>query len=202
MAFSRTQIISLALGLMGKAGINVIGNDPLTAQADAVFDLLLPANMQKMSCRFATTSVQLSLTPEVPVSPNWSYIYAMPGDFLKLVGLDPVPLTYEIYGNKIYTNYSGGSPLYLEYVRPVMPEQLSPVFVQFFVTEIAMWLAASNAQNANLTSFFRDQAQIYRAEASAIDAQNRPSIPMQSSPVVEIRSVGFGANFNNNVRIF
>lgn len=191
MAFSRIQIISMVVGLLGKYGINTIGTDPLSNQASLILDLVLPASMQKMSSRFGTTIVQLSLSNQTPSGTQWRYMYPLPGDYLKLITLDPGGLDFEIYENGfIYTNYGPTSPLYLEYVRAVMPEALSAVFVDYLTMAVAARLAIGSTHNAQMAPFMKDWADTLKAEASAIDAQNRPQTAMQSSSVIQWRMVG------------
>jgi hypothetical protein len=189
MALTKVQIISAALQVLGKKGISSLGLDDISNSAETAFDFLLPAELQATQWRFASTLQRLSqvvitLPPEIP----WSYVYALPGDYLKLITLYPAGCEFEIYKqNQVYTNIS--SSIWLEYVYLVDAVDLPAYFVKYFIYALASWLCATNAQNPALTASIKQDMKDFKMEAMAIDANNRPQTPIQSRPMISNRFV-------------
>lgn len=193
MAFTRTQIISNAVALLGKGIISSTqGQSSLVDTAGQAFDFLLPAKMSEHFWRFATTIVQLSQVNQIPVVTNWAYIYQLPGDYLETVRVYPQQYNWEIYQGAnqipvIYSNFNG--PFYLEYVRQVDPTLLPNYFVHYFVYEIAFYLSLSSAQQTAYTPLLEKQRDFQLGVAQAKDAQNRPQSPLASQPIITNRFV-------------
>jgi len=188
MPFTKVQIISRAFNLIGKGSISNIGTDQLSAAASDAFDLLLEADLSGGMWRFAADIIQLNQLVQVPIDSRFRYIYQLPSDYLKLIRLYPQTWDFEIYKDgKIYTNVNNN--LFLEYIRMVDVTALPPYFVKYITHELASWLAASNAQQPALTQYLDQKTDIYRSQAMAFDAQNRPQTPMVSAPVISNRFI-------------
>jgi len=193
MAFTRTQIISNAVALLGKKIItSTVNQSDLVDAAGQAFDFLLPSVLSEHFWRFATTIIQLPQTNIVPVVTNWRYVYQLPGDYLETVRVYPQQYGWEIYqGNMqipvIYTNFNG--PFYLEYVRLIDVTLLPYYFVHYFVYEIAYYLALSSAQQMQYAPVLKADRDIQLGIAQAKDAQNRPQTPLASQPIITNRFV-------------
>lgn len=191
MALSKTVIISNAISLLGHAPIITLDQpDDLTVSAEQAYDLLLPGALSANPWRFAVQIQQLSKSIEVPpTNTGWQSIYLLPADFLKTIRMHPQSYQYEFFeSKKIYTNFSGD--VAMEYVFEPDVSLLPPHFTNYFVYEIAAYLALSNAQRPDYYRALEQRRITALATAAAIDAQNRPQSPLASSPVLNNRHLG------------
>ncbi len=192
MPLTRVQIISQALTLMGKKPImNLTNQSDIVTAADQAFDMLLSDTISKGFFRFTTTIVQLQQSVNTPLGGYWRYSYPLPANYVKLVHLYPVTYDFEIYeNNNLYTNFnSQNAKLFLEYEFVPLVQNLPPYFVKYFIYELALYLALSNAQRPDYYSELKGERTILLAQAQAADAQNRPQTPLQSAPMLTRRYV-------------
>ncbi len=186
---SKTRIISLAIGLMGHKPIQSLENaDDLVVSAEQAFDLLLPSVLSKIPWRFATQIAQLSKLNIPPVSKAWSYVYSLPAGWLKTIRMHPQTYAWDIYENKqMYTNFNG--EWYMEYVFQPDTQLLPESFVEYFIYEIACFLALSSAQSTGYYQILEAKRIQLQAFASASDAQNRPQGSQILFPVLANRNI-------------
>ena len=192
MAFSRVQIISYSLTLMGRKPVSSLTNQgDIVTSADQAFDLLLTSALSIGFWRFATTIATLQKLDETPVGGYWMYSYMLPANYLKLVRLYPHTYNFEMYDNsRMYSNYNNKfQPFYLEYVYKPDETLLPPYFIKYFSFELASYLALSNAQAPDYLSEIERRRAIELSIAQAADAQNRPQSPLYSKPMLEVRYV-------------
>ena len=192
MPLTRVQIISQSLTLLGKKPIlNLTNQSDIVTSANDAFDMLLQDTISKGFFRFATRIVQLNQNVNTPIGGYWLYNYTLPADYVKLVHLWPVMYDFEIYeNNSLYSNFNNSSqPLYLEYEFTPLVQSLPPYFVKYFIYELAMHLALSNAQRPDYFDALKSERTILLAQAQAADSQNRPQTPLQSAPMLTRRFV-------------
>ncbi len=192
MAFSRVQIISYALTLMGRKPVSSLVNQgDIVTSADQAFDLLLTSALSIGFWRFATTIATLQKLPETPVGGYWMYSYMLPANYLKMVHLYPHTYDFELYSNsRLYSNYNNQyQPLYIEHIYLPSETLLPPYFVKYFSFELAAYLALSNAQAPDYLAELERRRAIELSIAQAADAQNRPQSPLMSKPMLECRYV-------------
>lgn len=189
MALTKVQVISSALLQLGHAPIvSLTDGDPLVQAAEAAFDLKLPSVLASGNWRFATQIQQLSLSVE-PAPYPWKAIYLLPAGFLKMLRTFPNIYVWDIYNNeKIYTDFQ--SSWYMEYVYQPDVSHLPAHFVDYFVYEIAAYLALSNAQSAPFFSVLEGKRVQMQAMAHAIETQNRPQFSQVNFPVLNNRYIG------------
>lgn len=190
MAYSKVQIISLALDKIGKDPINAIGNKPIEVTADLVYTALLGAELSTGIWRFAVRLADLPLTTTVPILPSWRYAYQLPADFGRLWRLHPQTYNFEIFqGNYLYSNVT---PLVIEYSSlSIDATELPWYFIDFFVFALADRLSLGNAQNPQLVGALEGKALQLRTLALAVDAQNRPCSAIVNAPVITSRFRGW-----------
>jgi len=208
MASTQVQIISNALSIMGKKPIiSLDDNSDIVTAAVQAFNYLLPSILAKYFWRFATTIAQLQQLNIKPVGNYWSYAYALPPDYLKLVHLYPPNWDFEIYNNQqLYSNFNStiqyippppsppqplpaANPLYIEYQFLPLVQFLPDYFNEYFAYELASYLCLTNAQSVNYFQVLRPRADFLLQSALAADAQNRPQTPLQSAPMISRRYV-------------
>lgn len=189
MAQSKVNMISNAIALLGHAPISSLTNgDQMVVAAEQAFDMLLPAILAQNNWRFATQIQQLSESVEVPPIP-WQTIYLLPAGWLKTIRVYPNIYVWDIYENsKVYAQYSG--VWFMEYVFQPDISKLPPHFVQYFVYEIAAYLALSSAQRPDFYAPLEAKRTTAYAMCAAVEAQNRPQFTQATFPVLNNRMLG------------
>jgi hypothetical protein len=191
MAQSKTTIISNAITSLGHKPIQTLDNaDNLVTAAEQAFDMLLPSILSLGNWRFAIQIAQLSESLEKPPSgSNWTKTYYLPAGYLANVRIYPQNYVYDIYAdNKLFTNWEG--EIWMEYAYLVEPSALPAHFVNYFVFEIAAYLALSNAQKPEFYNALESKRITQLAMAAAIDAKNRPNFSLVDFPVLSNRYIG------------
>lgn len=200
MSLTKVQIISNALLQLGhQPVVSLTDGDQLVVAAESAYDFLLPAVLSSGNWRFAVQIAQLSYLNETPPYP-WSSVYLLPAGYLKNLRLYPNIYDYDIYNNsRIYTYYPNtAQPLMMEYVFQPDVSMLPAHFVQYFIYEIAAFLALSNAQNTSYYQVLEAKRMNLMALANAIETQNRPQFSQINFPMLDNRYVStlVGNSFN------
>ncbi len=190
MSMTQTQIISNALCLIGsKPVLSTAGNiSDIVQAAVQAYNFLINSVLSKGPWRFAIKIVQVPMLVATPPVSNWQYIYQLPGDFLKMIRQYPHNYAYELYsGGQMYSNINGD--LFIEYV--FLPEQTAypDYFNNYMVYELACYLALASAQSPQYYAPLKQERDYQMAVAMASDAQNRPSTPLMSTPMIDNRYV-------------
>jgi hypothetical protein len=192
MAYSKTSIISLAVSLLGHKPIQTLDNaDDLVTSAEQAFDILLPSVLSTGNWRFSMQIQQLSLSPIIPPPETyWQNVYYLPAGYLKNIRIIPQNYVYEIYaGGLIYCNWGTQSPVYMEYAFLPDIAQIPAVFINYFIYELASFLALSNAQKVDYYAALESKRILQLAIAAATDAQNRPQFSQVDIPVLNRRNI-------------
>jgi hypothetical protein len=192
MAVSKTSIISLAVMLMGHKPIKNLDNaDDLVIAAEQAYDILLPSVLSTGNWRFSMQIQQLSLSPIIPpIQTNWQNVYYLPSGYLKNIRIIPQNYVYEIYaGGLIYCNWGTLTPVFMEYAFLPDVSQIPMVFINYFIYEIAAFLALSNAQKTDYFNALEAKRITQLAIAAATDAQNRPQFSQVDIPVLNKRNI-------------
>lgn len=186
---TETIVLSNAVALLGHAPItSLTGNDKLVLAAQQAYQMLLPSVLSKNDWRFAVNIAPLVQSAVIPPSP-WKIVYNLPSGYLKLIRLYPNIYEWEIYNNsQLYSIINGN--LQIEYVFQPEVSQLPGYFVNYFVYEIAYYLALSNAQKPEYAAALASERDKQFSMAAAIDAQNRPNFSQVLFPVLVNRSIG------------
>lgn len=191
MAITKTQIISLAVTQLGHKPVTSLDNaDDLVVAAEQAYDILLPSVLSSGNWRFAMQIQQLSRSPDVPpVGVPWTSIYLLPSGYLKNIQIFPNNYAYEIYQNsQIYSNWNGN--YWMEFAFQPNEAELTPSFVNYFVYEIAAYLALSNAQKPEYYATLEQKRITALAMAAATDAANRPNFSQIIFPALAQRHIG------------
>ena len=192
MAYTKTSIISLAVMLLGHRPIQTLDNaDDLVIAAEQAFDILLPSVLGTGNWRFAMKIEQLVLSTQVPpLQTNWQNIYLLPAGYLKNIRIIPDNYDYEIYSNsQIWCNWGTQSPIFMEFAYLPVIATIPATFINYFIYEIACFLALSNAQKPDYASFLESKKNTQWAIAAASDAQNRPQFVQWDIPMLANRNI-------------
>lgn len=165
--------------------------DDMVIAAEQAFDIMLPAVLATGNWRFSMKIEQLVLTTQVPPpQTGWTQIYLLPAGYLKNIRIIPQNYVYEIYSNnQIWCNWGSQSPVYMEFAYQPDIAQLPPWFVNYFIYEIADFLALANAQKPDYASYLTNQKNVKWAIAAAADAQNRPNFVQYNIPMLTKRNI-------------
>lgn len=192
MAYSKTSILSLAVQLLGHKPIQTLDNqDDLVTSAEQAFDILLPSILGTGNWRFSIKIEQLVLSTLVPpLQTNWQQIYLLPAGYLKNIRIIPQNYVYEIYSNsQIWCNWGTQSPVFMEFAYLPEIATLPAYFINYFIYEIACFLALSSAQKPDYFSALLAQKNVQWAIAAATDAQNRPQFVQWEIPMLTKRNI-------------
>jgi len=189
MAQSKEAIVSNAITLLGHAPIVSLENgDQMVVAAEQAFDMLLPGVLAQNNWRFAAQIQQLSESVEVPPRP-WHTIYLLPAGWLKTIRVYPNIYVWEIYENsKVYAQFQG--EFWMEYIFQPDISKLPYHFVQYFIYEIAAYLALSSAQRPDFYAPLEAKRVQAYAMCAAVEAQNRPQFTQATFPVLNNRMLG------------
>lgn len=192
MAVTKTSIISLALMLLGHAPITTLENaDDITTAASQAFDVLLPSVLATGNWRFAIQIQQLSLSTMIPpTQTGWNNIYLLPSGYLKNIRIIPENFVYEIYqSSQIWCNWGTQSTVFMEFAFQPDISQLPAPFINYFIYEIASFMALSNAQKPEYYNVLEQKRINQLAIAAAQDAQNRPQLNPVIFPALNNRNI-------------
>jgi hypothetical protein len=180
---------SNAITLLGHAPIvSFDGGDQMVVAVEQAFDMLLPSVLAQNNWRFAAQIQQLSISIEVPPSP-WKTIYLLPAGWLKTIRVFPQTYAWEIYENsKVYAAFQG--QFWMEYIFQPDISKLPAHFVQYFIYELAAYLALSSAQRPDFYSPIEAKRVTAYAMCAAVEAQNRPQFTQATFPVLNNRMLG------------
>jgi hypothetical protein len=193
MPFTKDQIVSRSLTILGKGPISTIANGgDIAAALSEGYDFIYPKEITEGAWRFAVKYDQLSQVALVTI-PNeipYNYVYQLPTDLLFLWRLWPRTLDFQIYEDWLYANIGGAQALYAEY--RFLPNILN--VPMYFSNYLAYALAADYAMpvtnNERYIEVIKSQAEMERAKAMAIDAQQHPNLGIQDQPYIEVRGGG------------
>ncbi len=191
MATTKELIISNSVVQLGHKPIQSLDNaDDLVISAEQAYNMLLPSILSSGNWRFATQIAQLSQLNETPpVDFYWTTVYQLPAGYLSNIRVYPQNYDYDIYtNNRLYTNWNGA--VWMEYTFLVDPAHLPASFVNYFVYEIAAYLALSNAEKPDYYQALEGKRQLQLGIAMATDAKSRPNFSQVSFPVIDKRQIG------------
>lgn len=116
---------------------------------------------------------KLVLPPESIRLDDWEYVYQLPGDSVRVLGLRTL-LRFGISGDQLYTDDQAAR---LVYIADVPESQWPPHFRQLVVVDLCLALAIALTDSSS-------RAQIYQREAARIRPRARAVDSMQTPPQV------------------
>lgn len=169
----------------------LVDADSMVTAAEQAYDILLPSVLGTGNWRFSMKIEQLVLSTEVPpIQTNWQQIYLLPAGYLKNIRIIPQNYVYEIYSNnQIWCNWGTQSPVFMEFAYLPETATLPATFINYFIYEIATFLALNNAQKPDYASFLEQKKNTQWAIAAAADAQNRPQFVDWEIPMLTKRNI-------------
>lgn len=183
MATTKIELINAALTVLGQEPItSVTDPDNETARkVNRIYDTVRRAVLRKHFWNFAMKEVELSLLTTVPVLDDFTTVFQLPTDFIRLkktsLGDDDA---YKIKGKTIYCN---ADTLMIEYVYDCTdPNAFDSTFIEAFAAALAGTLGYSITTNATLAKNVQDGARDALQNAKSIDSQEEtPDKPRSGS---------------------
>lgn len=182
---SKIDLVSAALVLIGDAPINTLtGNSRAQQVANSLYSNIVQNELSKHRWGFARKKAQLALTTETPTDSEWSSIYQMPTDLIALIKIYP-NRSFQILGDKIYTNSSGA--LYCDYIQNAPESLWPPYFAKMIEYALAVDFATSirdsSSIQANMVALYENASRMARYT----DSQQHPQEPIQHRPFINVR---------------
>lgn len=186
MALSDLDVVNDALIRIGAETIPSFEDASATARATAqVYRTVRRRLLADHPWVFAIRSVipaQLVLTSVQRRLLYGRYVYQMPSDLLRVMGLESFG-DFQLSGDQLYTDdlmtavtVTNPTPPGLVYVADVSPNLWAPWFDELIVLELAAAFAISITDQSGRAELYRGQADKQARRARAIDSQSTPPI--------------------------
>lgn len=168
---SKVEICNLALTQLGADRITNIDDDSENARKmNAVYDRILRSMLRKHPWNFASKESALATLSETPVNTEYTYVFQLPSDFVRLVKTDLEETDdYKILGKKIYSNEESLILKYIYFCED--PNQYDDLFIDAFAARLASELAFSISGDKQLAKMADDLYREKLREAKTIDSQ-------------------------------
>lgn len=184
MAWSKLDMINLAMNALGKKSVNdLLDSGEFADSVSRAFDVLYPFEIAHYDWRFATKIQPLSLTLDTPLDPFYKYAYNLPSNYLANRRLLPL-CDFQIYENQLWANVNS---LLMEYRFLPDPTQCPAYFANYFSLVLANRFALTVAEDSNLAKNMKSDLILAKATAMFTDGQSRPTTPLFRNPVIDAR---------------
>lgn len=183
------KVCSRASVLIGGDEIQSFTDGTLESSvADSVYEDIVRAALTNTRWRFATNQQQLNRLEAAPTG-RWEAAYQLPSETLLVHALtvNDVPIKYDIYGDKAYTNSSSTDVVIADFTYRA-DEQNWPSFFTLAVQHmLAGTFAISIARDASLSQLMDQKAQLFMAQARRADSQQQTTRKLNTSRFITQR---------------
>lgn len=183
------KVCSRASVLIGGDEIQSFTDGTLESSvADSVYEDIVRAALTNTRWRFATNQQQLNRLEAAPTG-RWEAAYQLPSETLLVHALtvNDVPIKYDIYGDKAYTNSSSTEVVIADFTYRA-DEQNWPSFFTLAVQHmLAGTFAISIARDASLSQLMDQKAQLFMAQARRADSQQQTTRKLNTSRFITQR---------------
>jgi len=178
---------------IANVALTALGADPITSLSDPesenarkvnrVYDTVRKATLRKHFWNFAMKEAQLARLTTVPVLDDYTYIFQLPSDYIRLKKTDLDIAngdTYKIKGRCIYCN---STSLKIEYVYDCDdPNLYDAEFIEAFAAALADVLAYPITTNATMAQTVKAEARDKLRTAKSTDSmEETPDKPTRGS---------------------
>jgi len=183
------KVCSRASVLIGGDEIQSFTDGTLESSvADSVYEDIVRAALTNTRWRFATNQQQLNRLEAAPTG-RWEAAYQLPSETLLVHALtvNDVPIKYDIYGDKAYTNSSSTDVVIADFTYRA-DEQNWPSFFTLAVQHmLAGTFAISIARDSTLSQLMDQKAQLFMAQARRDDSQQQTTRKLNTSRFITQR---------------
>lgn len=175
------DICNLSLSILGSPKIHNLDDDTNAARlCKVLYPFVRDKLFRDHIWTFATDFATLAELDETSPDSNYTYIYQLPYDCLRVIALDSATEDFRIVGKKLLANYT---PVILTYSKRVEDAtQFDMLFVEALQYALAAELALAMTQNAKLAEYAREQYERRLQNARTVNAQENTRA-YQNEPV-------------------
>jgi hypothetical protein len=182
---TKVEIANVALTALGADPISDL-NDPdneNSRKVKRVYDTIRRSTLRKHFWNFAMKEIALSRLTDVPILDDYTYVFQLPPDYVRLKKTDLATEsgdTYKIKGKRIYCN---STSLKIEYVYDCDdPNEYDSEFIMAFAGALADILAYPITTNATMAGQVKIDAKKMLDQAKSSDSmEETPDKPQQGS---------------------
>jgi len=196
---SEVDICNLALSHVKQRPVVQI--DPPTSAAENLcavwYHQVRRATLRGHVWNFALKRVKLTPDPSAVPLFGFTHAYLKPSDWVRFIGRYDdlgskiVPDDYELEGNYYYTNGEDSQSINIRYIYDhVHVSKFDPLFISLFAINLAIILAPNFSGTENRVKVLVELQKEIKAEATAIDGQERPPRRIQKSKFITARRQG------------
>lgn len=185
MAISNVAIANIALTMLSANRITSLTQDDESARrVNAIYEFERDALLYEHNWNFARKEVELSLLDEESVTGDWSYIYQLPTDCIRVIRM-VYDNEFAIFDKKLHSNSDLAK---IEYIyRVVDEEKFSAGFVKAFASRLAMELSYGITNSATVANMMKERYVVALNEAKWSDSQEGSGTRVITGSFIENR---------------
>ena len=175
----------------------LIGAEPITSFDDGTTEALVAVNMYEdiarsnlcsTRWRFATEQKVLNKLTEEPTG-RFDAAYQLPNDLLMLhaVTINDLPVEYQVYGNKVFTNFTTTNNFVADYTYRASEVDWPSYFTIAVEYAMASVFAGSVARDPDLISVMENKYEIAMRRARSLDSQQQTTRKLTTSRFITER---------------
>ena len=188
-ATTDVSVASRALVLIGDTPISAFdGSSTGAIVAENIYDTIIADLLTQHPWRFSVRQSDLShleATPEALFTDAWQ----IPTDALlvRRVIVNGSDVTYEIYGDKIFSNFDETNTLTANYIFRSLEQDWPPYFLFAAQLQLAAMFSMSVAGKPDMSADFETKADFALRKARAIDSQSDTTHNIQTTRFIDMR---------------
>jgi hypothetical protein len=195
---SEVDICNLALDLLKQDAITQI--DPPNSVTEAIcarhYHQVRRRTLRAHVWNFAAARKQISPDGTAPLF-EYTHAYDLPNDFIRYVGrYDELGTLiseeeYDLEQNQLLLNGEDNTAINIKYIKDATEVvKFDPLFIDLFVVNLAIRIAPKFTAGEKRLATLAEMQKEIKAEATAIDGQERPPRRVQRSKWVSARRLG------------
>ena len=188
MSTSAASIASSALSFLGEAAILTLLDESTRARlCNQHFEVIRDALLASHPWNFAKKRVSLvAVDTDAPVF-DYSYTFALPSDYLRMVKVSPDWAEFEIQGADLVTDVADIDISYVH--RMIDYGAYNPMFILAFEYKLAAAIAPVLKSDYKIAQAYEQMWQYWDRAAKIMDAQDERSKEAKSDDLIEVRRV-------------
>lgn len=168
----------------------LLGHTPISSFEDGSTGSIIAKNLYEQSYlslltghrwRFSVKKAKLARLTTAPLD-EYLYAFQLPSDHLYLI--KTTSTSYQVYGDKLYTNDLEVS---IDYTYRVMEDLLPPYFVKMLEFFLAQQFAVSLTGSMDKGNYFARMYQFESKKAKFADSTQTPQDTFTDSPYTRVR---------------
>lgn len=172
------EICSHALTLLGADEIITFQDETREANiCNKIYELTVRTCLADRNWSFAQNQIQLNKLSQIPLF-GYSAAFALPSDYIRLVGKDNPGLPHSIKESFLYCN---ASEIKVNYIFRASEEKFPPHFITYLIDTLCKKLAISLMEDENKAAYYARELIDSRKRAGFIDSQSNGNTTVPNS---------------------